>query len=64
MNWQTIETAPKTWEDLLLFVPNLKSDWRKVCEGYFSPEDSCWYSPAFGVVFPTHYMALPEGPKE
>jgi hypothetical protein len=60
--WQDIETAPKDWSDILLHVPNLKSDFRTVCEGYFDREDMEWRAPGFGVVAPAAWRPLPTPP--
>jgi len=64
MTWQPIETAPMDWEDVLLYVPDLKSDHRKVCEGYYHYTQETWKASAFQNVNPTHWMPFPEGPKE
>ncbi|MDW9762194.1 DUF551 domain-containing protein [Sinorhizobium meliloti] len=61
--WQPIETAPKDWTDVLLFVPNLDSDWRNVCEGYYDAENEVWENPMFGAVDPTHWQPLPTPPE-
>ena len=62
--WQNIETAPKDWSDMLLHDPDLSSDFRTVCEGYFDMQKGCWKSPMFGVIKPTHWMPIPEAPKD
>jgi hypothetical protein len=61
--WRPIEEAPKSWRDVLLYAPDLASDWRFVCEGYFDGDASRWRSPAFETVNPTHFMPLPTPPK-
>lgn len=60
--WRDMESAPKDWADVLLYVPNLNSDWRNVCEGYFDAENVTWRSPMFGEIAPTHWMPLPSAP--
>ncbi|MQX90270.1 hypothetical protein [Sinorhizobium meliloti] len=61
--WQPIKTAPKDWTDVLLFVPNLDSDWRNVCEGYYDAENEVWENPMFGAVDPTRWQPLPAPPE-
>ena len=61
-DWQPIETAPRDWSDVLLYVPDLASDWRHVCEGYYDADEAIWRSPVFLSVKPTHWMPLPEPP--
>lgn len=60
--WMPIETAPKDWSDVLLHVPDLESDWRTECEGYFDADAELWRAPAFDVVTPTHWQPLPKPP--
>lgn len=60
--WMPIETAPKNWSDVLLHVPDLDSDWRTACEGYFDCEHADWRSPVFGAVTPTHWQPFPGQP--
>jgi hypothetical protein len=54
--------TPREWDDVLLYVPDLKSDLRKVCEGYYDRDDKRWSAPAFGAVNPTHWRPLPAAP--
>jgi len=64
MEWQPIETAPRGWEDIILFDPNANG--REVCAGYFSEKDggkNCWMSADGYQVRPTHWMPLPEPPQ-
>ena len=61
--WRPIEEAPKDWRDVLLYAPDLASDWRCVCEGYFDGDAGRWRSPAFENVNPIHFMPLPAPPK-
>lgn len=49
---------------MLLHDPDLSSDFRTVCEGYFDMQKGCWKSPMFGVIKPTHWMPIPEAPKD
>ena len=63
MDWKTIESAPRDYSDVLLHDPDLLSDWRTVCEGYFDAEQGMWRSPAFGHIKPTHWRALPPPPR-
>ena len=60
--WQDINSAPKDWRDVLLYAPDLASDWRCVCEGYFDGDAGRWRSPAFESVNPAHFMPLPAPP--
>lgn len=60
--WQPIESAPRDWSDILLFVPDLESGFRRVCEGYFDDDKKMWRSPAFKIVEPTHWQPLPPPP--
>lgn len=60
MCWEDISGAPHDWSDVLLYVPDLNSDWRKVCEGYYDVERCVWRSPAFGKIKPTHWRPIPE----
>ena len=61
--WQDISTAPKDWSDMLLHVPDLDSDARTVCEGYFDTDAERWVSPLFGTIQPTHWQPLPPAPE-
>ena len=63
--WQSIETAPKDWIDVLLFVPDYPNDHRKVLEGYFDADLECWRDADTSLrqeIFPTHWQPLPEIP--
>ena len=60
--WRTIDSAPREWVDVLLFVPKLRCDHRKVCEGWYDENKGEWRSAAFGRVRPTHWRPLPAAP--
>lgn len=60
--WQPMSSAPKDWSDVLLYVPDLASDFRTVCEGYYDAEERAWCTPMFGGVTPTRWMPLPAAP--
>lgn len=62
-NWQTIETAPKDWTDVLLFDPEYPNDHRKVLEGYWDADAEVWLSADKERVFPTHWQPLPNPPE-
>jgi len=68
--WKPIESAPKDWTDVLLYVPDADEDQgsKGVFKGWFSMEDggfNCWmsYEANSGQIYPTHWMPLPEPPK-
>lgn len=62
LQWQPIETAPKTTKPIWLAVPGTMRI------GYWSEErwrDFYGVSPRFDVLFtPTHWMPIPEPPHE
>ena len=73
MEWQPIETAPKTGKAVLLYGAtqedsnNVRYLTKVVFSGYWEPLDSAWCAhgshwdgPFFDV---THWMPLPEAPK-
>ena len=60
--WQEIITAPRDWSDVIVYVPDLESDHRKVCEAYFDREELAWFAPAFGRIIPTRWMPFPQPP--
>lgn len=58
MTWQPIETAPQElYNNVLLW------DGRDVRLGFYWPRREEFYSD-FAVVYPTHWMPLPEPPPE
>ena len=67
MNWQPIETAPKDGTHILL--ARTDSEW--VCQGRYVCDDKGWYELNNdasdhwgGEIYPTHWMPLPEPPKD
>ena len=80
MEWQPIETAPKTGKTLLLGYFNERGNWRTLRGQWFSGAEidetwenydssEGWYeTPVEGeecfFTNPTHWMTLPEAPKE
>ena len=75
--WQPIETAPKDGTTILLYFPNgYWADYRNVAIGFWGgwsddASDAGWYGDEsnsntmtdFGS-FPTHWMKLPDPPKD
>lgn len=59
--WQPIETAPKDWSDVLLFVPGY-TDEREVCEGFFDKNAERWRDSRNQRVAPTAWRPLPSPP--
>ena len=66
-DWIPIEEQlPEAFESVLLYDPQLRQE-QKVVEGYISSsKDMSFYSvdSGHGRVFPTHWMPMPEPPKE
>lgn len=69
-HWQLIETAPKDWTDILLYLPDEDDGTgsRGVVKGWFSMADGgfdCWmsYESNSGQCYPTHWMPLPSPPR-
>lgn len=66
-NWQPIETAPKDWSNVILYLADEQDT---VIQGYYDVEALCWRSMASinthynGVCEPTHWMPLPNPPSE
>ena len=56
LEWQPIETAPKEVSDAILYENG------NFLIGY--KEFDQWFSIPFGAIFPTHWMPLPNPPKE
>jgi hypothetical protein len=68
--WQPIETAPKDWTDILLYLPDEDDGTgaRGVVKGWYSMADGgfdCWmsYDTNAGQCYPTKWMPLPAAPK-
>ena len=59
MTWRPIETAPKDGKEIVLYFPPVKSG-RSHMPRMFRVERMPWTSPRV----PTHWMPLPEPPKE
>jgi len=62
MKWQTIETAPKNGERILLY----RYDWAEnVCVGYWDITWEDWYVVGGGTpwIGATHWTAIPPLPK-
>lgn len=66
MEWQPIETAPKSAETVLAYFPDnertkialvFRPDWENAHASYRCPVDDCYY-----VKEPTHWMPLPAPP--
>jgi len=66
MNWQPIETAPKDGTDLLLFYPSSDGEapFIDVNRWLDWPREMNAYSWTTGGVNPTHWMPMPEPPKD
>lgn len=69
--WQPIETAPKDWTDVLLYLPDEDDGYGSmgVVKGWFSMADGgcdCWMTSEdnSGPVYPSHWMPLPKPPSE
>jgi hypothetical protein len=64
--WQKIETAPKDGTIILAYCPNhFYNGGAFIGEAVFIPEFSIWEERIDGcVVEPTHWMPLPNPPKE
>jgi len=62
MNWKPIEAAPRDGSHVLLYRPEIQF------VGYYSGPVAGWCINAPGLPFmwpiPTHWMPLPEPPKE
>ena len=69
MNWQPIGTAPQDGTEVILFYPHLRDD-GFVTAGHYYRNDGgdgpYWYADLVngGASPPTHWMPLPEPPKE
>ena len=62
MTWQPIETAPKDGTAALIFS---KDDaFGPVIVGWWENDDEAWWGPHSYIVRPTHWMPLPDPPKE
>lgn len=62
--WQPIETAPKDWTSILLYVPDDDRN-EPVIEGYYSCEDGgqdCWLSANNEPCEPTFWIPMPQPP--
>lgn len=69
--WMPIETAPRDWTDVILYVPDEDdcSGSRGVVKGWYSMRDGgfdCWmsYESNSGEVYPTHWQPLPFPPSK
>ena len=64
--WQPIETAPKAWDDVLVFSPDHEGfNCGGVFSAFYSPDDKHWFTHAPGgnmALNPTHWMPLPAAP--
>lgn len=70
MEWQTIDSAPKDWTDIILYLPdeNDGTGSMGVVKGWYSMKDGGFdgwmsYEANSGQCYPTHWMPLPEPPK-
>lgn len=62
--WRPINTAPKDWSNVLLYVPDDDLN-EPVVEGYYSCEDGgsgCWTTAGNDTVIPTHWRPMPAPP--
>ena len=60
--WQPIETAPKD-KTLIVYqerCPVMMAKWARSEQD----DDDLWYGPDFYLIWPTHWMPLPEQPQE
>lgn len=66
MEWMPIETAPKDGTDILIFEPcSDLCQYNIIYVVHYS--DKSWVESAgemYSVFYPTHWMPLPEPPKE
>lgn len=58
--WQPIETAPKDGTYIILYT----KPWIRPQIGFFSAICDCWYNQLAFYYQPTHWMPLPELPKQ
>ena len=66
MEWQTIETAPKDGTFVLIYWPTMSIYQYPLC-AFNHGDEYGWELVSnrdYGEVYPTHWMPLPEPPKE
>jgi hypothetical protein len=65
MKWKPIKSAPKDAAELLLWAKGKLTNEGVAWMGIWEPEDEQWHVLGYDMVIePSHWMHIPEGPKE